>query len=274
MGSTHRSKKHRAKMDPKKAAEVRERDKLRKQKARKEAHPKKAEEARERDKLRKQEVRSGLTLEERAQINAKRRGVREKRTPEEVEAENAAVRESMRGLRKARGEIAVSRAGKFNTTKVWEVPGRDYLFSHFEDDPESAVLLWHANTGSWWEREPKMCIAWLHFYRELDRELDPDFYKEHDREPDPEASADAADDAEHPLEDKEMDDACDEKEDLGVFEDEAGVLVRALVLLTGASDWLCCRCRCNSSHCFSPSFSPPARHFGSASGSARLRSVR
>ena len=202
--------------------------------SREEAHPKKMEEDKTRDRLHKQKVRSSLTFEEKAQINAKRRDVREKRTPEEVANENAEMKDRVQGLRKARRVIELSQAGKFDTTKLWEVPGRDYLFTNFEDDLQSSVLLWHANTGSWWGREPKMCIAWLHFYRELGRELDPDFYKEPDPEPDPEASADAADVTEHPSEDEGMDDGCNEireTEGLGVLEDEAGVLVRALSLL-------------------------------------------
>ena len=237
MSSTERWRRHKEKAHPKntkKVEEARKRDRLRKQKAREEAHPEKMEEDKTRDRLHKQKVRSSLTFEEKAQINAKRRDVREKRTPEEVANENAEMKDRVQGLRKARRVIELSQAGKFDTTKLWEVPGRDYLFTNFEDDLQSSVLLWHANTGSWWGREPKMCIAWLHFYRELGRELDPDFYKEPDPEPDPEASADAADVTEHPSEDEEMDDGCNEireTEGLGVLEDEAGVLVRALSLL-------------------------------------------
>ena len=206
----------------------------RKRKSRARQTGEKKEEDKTRDRLHKQKVRSSLTFEEKAQINAKRRDVREKRTPEEVANENAEMKDRVQGLRKARRVIELSQAGKFDTTKLWEVPGRDYLFTNFEDDLQSSVLLWHANTGSWWGREPKMCIAWLHFYRELGRELDPDFYKEPDPEPDPEASADAADVTEHPSEDEGMDDGCNEireTEGSGVLEDEAGVLVRALSLL-------------------------------------------
>ena len=100
--------------------------------------------------------------------NAKRKKRSEKRTPERVETENAAARESMRGLRRARRGIALERAGRFNTSMLWEVPGNDYTLGEFVNFPESAVLLWHANTGCWWEREPKMCIAWLHLYNKLD----------------------------------------------------------------------------------------------------------
>ena len=235
MSSTERWRRHKEKAHPKntkKVEEARKRDRLRKQKAREEAHPEKMEEDKTRDRLHKQKVRSSLTFEEKAQINAKRRDIREKRTPEEVVNENAEMKDRVQGLRKARRVIELSQAGKFDTTKLWEVPGRDYLFTNFEDDLQSSVLLWHANTGSWWGREPKMCIAWLHFYRELGRELDPDFYKEPDPEPDPEASADAADVTEHPSEDEEMDDGCNEireTEGLGVLEDVASV--------TGSGDW-------------------------------------
>ena len=68
----------------------------------------------------------------------------------------------MRGLRRARRDIALERAGRFNTSMLWEVPGNDYMLGEFVNFPESAALLWHANTGCWWEREPKMCTAWLH----------------------------------------------------------------------------------------------------------------
>ena len=67
----------------------------------------------------------------------------------------------MRGLRQARKSITLDRAGKFDTTKLWEVPGRDFLFNYFQDDPELSVLLWYANNGTWRDREPQMLTACL-----------------------------------------------------------------------------------------------------------------
>ena len=79
------------------------------------------------------------------------------------------------------------------------------MFDRFTDDPQQAALLFGANSGSWWDREPKTCIAWLHFYNELDRELKL------------EASAGAAD-----ADVTKQHELCG----LNVFEDEAGVMVR------------------------------------------------
>jgi len=76
MSSTERSRKHREKRHPKKIEEDKNRDRLRKQKARENRHPKKIEEDKNRDRLRMQKVRSGLTFEEKARINAKRREAR------------------------------------------------------------------------------------------------------------------------------------------------------------------------------------------------------
>jgi len=111
-----------------------------------------------------------MPLSTKEKHNKRRSDDRTKRTPEQVETENAAKRESMRGLRRARRDIALERAGRFNTSMLWEVPGNDYVLGEFVNfpEPESAALLWHANTGCWWEREPKMCIAWLHLYNKLD----------------------------------------------------------------------------------------------------------
>ena len=109
-----------------------------------------------------------MPLSEKEEQNKHKRDRREKRTPEEVENDKAEQRARMTGLRRARREIALERAGRFNTSMLWEVPGNDYTLGEFVNFPESAALLWHANTGCWWEREPKMCIAWLHLYNKLD----------------------------------------------------------------------------------------------------------
>jgi len=129
---------------------------------------------------------------------------------EEVKA-NAEMKDRVRGLRQARGAVKSAQSDKFDTTMLWEVPGRDFLFDHFQDDPQSSVLRWYANNGSWREREPKMCIAWLRFYNELDRELKL------------EASAGAAD-ADVTKQHEEL---CG----LSVFKDEAGVMVRVACYL-------------------------------------------
>jgi hypothetical protein len=82
--------------------------------------------------------------------NTKRKKRREKRTPEQVEAEKAAQRISQRGLRRARKDVEqLARAGAFAKTKLWEVPGRDYKLKHFTEDPHQAVLAYYANSGSW-----------------------------------------------------------------------------------------------------------------------------
>ena len=112
--------------------------------------------------------RECMPLSEKEEQNKHKRDRREKRTPEEVENDKAEDRARHRGLRRARREIALERAGRFNTSMLWEVPGNDYTLGEFVNFPESAALLWHANTGCWWEREPKMCIAWLHLYNKLD----------------------------------------------------------------------------------------------------------
>jgi hypothetical protein len=143
----------------------------RSRKHREEVHPKKLDEAKNRNKLRMREARSSLTFDEKAQINAKRREIREERTPGEAEEEKAEDRARTTGLRQARKAAKSAQSGKFDTTMLWEVPGRDFLFDNFQDDPESSVLLWYADNGSWRDREPKMCTAWLKFYKELDREL-------------------------------------------------------------------------------------------------------
>ena len=167
--------------------------------------------AKEEEKKERRNEWAGRSPQKKEEHNAKRREVREERTPEQVEAEKAEDRARTTGLRQARKSTTLDRAGKFDTTKLWEVPGRDFLFDRFQDDPQSSVLLWYANNGSWWEREPKMCIAWLRFYNELDRELKL------------EASAGAAD-ADVGAKKHEL---CG----LNVFEDEAGVTVRVACYL-------------------------------------------
>ena len=217
MSSAERSRKHREKVHRKKLEEAKNR-RLPKQavamssaertrKHREKVHPKKLDETTILNKLRMREARSSLTFDEKAQINAKRREVREERTPEEAEEEKTEQMARMTGLRQTRRAVKSAQSGKFDATEVWEVPGRDFLFDRFQDDPQSSVLLWYANNGSWWEREPKMCIAWLRFYNELDRELKL------------KASAGAAD-ADVTKQHEEL---CG----LSVFKDEAGVVVRS-----------------------------------------------
>jgi hypothetical protein len=104
--------------------------------------------------------------------NTKRKKRREKRTPEQVEAEKAAQRTSQRGLRRARKDVELARAGGFAKTKLWEVPGRDYKLKHFTEDPHQAVLAYYANSGSWRDREARMLMAWVHVRKTLNRELD------------------------------------------------------------------------------------------------------
>jgi len=104
--------------------------------------------------------------------NTKRKKRREKRTPEQVEAEKAAQRTSQRGLRRARKDVELARAGGFAKTKLWEVPGRDYKLKHFTEDPHQAVLAYYANSGSWRDREARMLMAWVHVHKTLNRELD------------------------------------------------------------------------------------------------------
>ena len=166
--------------------------------------------AKEEEKKERRNEWAGRSPQKKEEHNAKRREVREERTPEQVEAEKAEDRARTTGLRQARKSTTLDRAGKFDTTKLWEVPGRDFLFDRFQDDPQSSVLLWYANNGSWWEREPKMCIAWLRFYNELDRELKL------------EASAGAAD-----ADVAKQHELCG----LNVFKDEAGVTVRVACYL-------------------------------------------
>ena len=104
--------------------------------------------------------------------NTKRKKRREKRTPEQVEAEKAAQRTRMRGLRRARKAVELAQAGGFAKTKLWEVPGRDYKLKHFTEDPHQAVLAYYANSGSWRDREARMLMAWVHVRKTLNRELD------------------------------------------------------------------------------------------------------
>jgi hypothetical protein len=162
--------------------------------------------AKEEEKKERRNNWAGRSPQTKEKHNEKRRAVREERTPEQRANENAEMKDRVQGLRQARRAVKSAQSGKFDATEVWEVPGRDFLFDRFQDDPQSSVLLWYANNGSWWEREPKMCIAWLRFYNELDRELKL------------EASAGAAD-ADVTKQHEEL---CG----LSVFKDEAGVVVR------------------------------------------------
>ena len=115
----------------------------------------------------RQEAWAGRDPKTKEEHNAKRKKVKETRTPEQVETENAKAKESMRGLRQARKSITMDQAGSFDTTKLWEVPGRDFLFNYFQDDPELSVLLWYANNGTWRDREPQMLIACLRLLDKL-----------------------------------------------------------------------------------------------------------
>ncbi|MDH5650220.1 MAG: ubiquitin family protein, partial [Gammaproteobacteria bacterium] len=56
---------------------------------------------------------------------------------------------------------------KDNTAKVWDRPGKDYNLADFAQNPETAVLLWHANTGSWRDREPKWLFGYVHLRNKL-----------------------------------------------------------------------------------------------------------
>jgi hypothetical protein len=72
-----------------------------------------------------------MPLSEKEEQNKHKRDRREKRTPEEVENDKAEDRARHRGLRRARREIALERAGRFNTSMLWEVPGNDYTLGEF-----------------------------------------------------------------------------------------------------------------------------------------------
>ena len=56
---------------------------------------------------------------------------------------------------------------KVNAAKVWDRPGKDYNLADFAQNPETAVLLWHANTGSWRDREPKWLFGYVHLRNKL-----------------------------------------------------------------------------------------------------------
>jgi hypothetical protein len=78
---------------------------------------------------------------------------------------------------KARGaekKEEIPRADSFATTKLWDVPGRDFLFKDFQNDPELSALLWHANNGGWRDREPRMLFAYLGLHKKLVREKNGD----------------------------------------------------------------------------------------------------
>ena len=56
---------------------------------------------------------------------------------------------------------------RVNAAKVWDRPGKDYNLADFAQNPETAVLLWHANTGSWRDREPKWLFGYVHLRNKL-----------------------------------------------------------------------------------------------------------
>jgi len=220
--AAERKKKSRARQTGKKKGEVKAKETTRRKEARRNRTAEEKDEdnhkrqtargtrssyAKEEEKKERRNNWAGRSPQTKEKHNERRRAVREERTPEQVANENAEMKDRVQGLRQARKSITLDRAGKFDTTKLWEVPGRDFLFDRFQDDPQSSVLLWYANNGSWWLREPKMCIAWLRFYNELDRELKL------------KASAGAAD-ADVTKQHEEL---CG----LSVFKDEAGVVVRS-----------------------------------------------
>jgi flagellar biosynthesis GTPase FlhF len=118
-------------------------------------------------KKRRRDAWAGRDPKKKEAHNAKRKKDREKRTPEQVEAENAKAKESMRGLTQARKGIVLDLAGSFETTKLWEVPGIDYVFDDFQDNPDSSTLLFYGDNGTWRDREPKMLIAWMRLFRKL-----------------------------------------------------------------------------------------------------------
>ena len=123
--------------------------------------------AKEEEKKKRRDAWAGRDPKEKEKYNESRRVHREERTPEQVETENANAKESMRGLRRARESLELDQSAWFETTKVWEVPGRDYKFKHFQDYPELSVQLFYANNGSWWERELRMLFAYLHLHDKL-----------------------------------------------------------------------------------------------------------
>ena len=220
--AAERKKKSRARQTGEKQGEVKAKDTTRRKEARRNRTAEEKDEdnhkrqtargtrssyAKEEEKKERRNNWAGRSPQTKEKHNEKRRAVREERTPEQVANENAEMKDRVQGLRQARRTVKSAQSGKFDTTKLWEVPGRDFLFDRFQDDPQSSVLLWYANNGSWWLREPKMCIAWLRFYNELDRELKL------------EASAVAAD-ADVTKQHEEL---CG----LSVFKDEAGVVVRS-----------------------------------------------
>jgi hypothetical protein len=123
--------------------------------------------AKREQKKRRRDAWAGRDPKKKEAHNAKRKKDREKRTPEQVEAENAKAKESMRGLTQARKGIVLDLAGSFETTKLWEVPGIDYVFDDFQDNPDSSTLLFYGDNGTWRDREPKMLIAWMRLFRKL-----------------------------------------------------------------------------------------------------------
>ena len=160
----------------KRTAEEKDEDNQKRQTARSARPPEKREEdnhkrqtargtrsskAKEEEKKERRNEWAGRSPQKKEEHNAKRTKVREERTPEQVETENADAKESMRGLRQARKAITLDRAGNFDTTMLWDVPGRDFLFDNFQHSPELSVKLWYANNGSWRDREPQMLTACL-----------------------------------------------------------------------------------------------------------------
>ena len=99
---------------------------------------------------------------------------RKRMTAEKKEAVKARNTSSRREARQARKATAVNQAGSFATTKLWDVPGRDFLFKDFQNDPELSALLWHANNGGWRDREPRMLFAYLGLHKKLVREKNGD----------------------------------------------------------------------------------------------------
>jgi len=131
---------------------------------------------RDKDAVAKRKSKASMNAEEKGEaraVNARvKRQSRASRTPEEVETEKAKAKEGMRRLRGARKAVELAQCGDFARTKIWEVPFRDYKLKHFTEDPESSVLLFYANSGSWRFRASRMLVAWLHVCNKLICEMD------------------------------------------------------------------------------------------------------
>jgi len=163
-----KQKAYRQRMTDEKKVEVKAKKVLTMRKTR----SKRTVEEKEEDNCKRQDAWAGRDPKKKEEHNAKRKKRKEERTPEQVETENAKAKESMRGLREARKAITLDQAGSFDTTMLWEVPGRDFLFNYFQDNPELSVKLWYANNGSWRDREPRMLTACKCLFNKLCSTID------------------------------------------------------------------------------------------------------